>query len=247
MKTSNLLLLLAFAGVATFSISQVIVAKTKLVPAVELTGERVTRTFDLPALKHLDFEGPIRLILTAGMPSVTLEGDAALVADLADLDDAPDRLTLHVPRAKGTTGERQVTARISSPDLRSVSMGGENVVSATAPLDYRSLRLRLSGGTEVDLAFVAIDSLRVEGSGSVTGKLSGRAGYLFIEGSGRSDVDATDLVSKTAGVQISGSGDIRLHADSLLDVKGSGSVNVRYTGTPHVTSSVSGAGSVESM
>ncbi len=248
MKTSNLLLLGGFAALCLFLISHITMAKGGVTSGLELAGMRSTKTFDLPALKHLDFEGPVRLILTAGMPSVTIEADDALMSEIVDRDSEDDRLTIRVPRTGGDyRASDMIVARISSPDLRTVAMGGRNAISSTAPLTYRSLALDLSGGTELDLAFVDIDSLRVDGSGSVSGTLRGLASLFTLDGSGSADVDASGLRAKSAKIDISGSGNVRLHADSLLSVRGSGSTEVEYTGQPRVSTSVSGSGKVSAV
>lgn len=245
MKTSNLLLVGAFAALCIFVVAHVALAKGSVTAGLELSGTRGTKTFDLPALRHLDFEGPVRLILTAGMPSVTIEADEALLPELVDRDADADRLTIRVPRGAGDMRETDmIVARVSSPDLRTVAMGGRNSISSAAPLDYRSLALDLSGSTEMDLAFVRIDSLRVEGSGSLDGQLAGRAVYFWVSGSGSSNVDASRLQAEVADVNISGSGTVGLHADSLLRVEGSGSSQVTYSGNARVDSRFSGSGSV---
>ncbi len=245
MKTSNLLLISGFAAAVVFLTFHIASARQSIQPAVELSGTRGTKTYDLPALQHLDFEGPVRLILTSGLPSVTIEADEALMPELVDRDSEDDRLTIRVPRTGGDYRESDmIVARVSSPSLRTVAMSGRNSISSSAPLDYRSLSLNLSGGTQMDLAFVRIDSLRVEGSGSMGGQVRGVANHLMIEGSGSADLDASGLVAKVAGVEISGSGKFRVHADSLLSVKGSGSSEVEYSGNARVSSSVSGSGSV---
>ena len=248
MKTSNALLLAGFLLVATFLVVHIARAKGKALAPLELSGERVTKTYDLPALKHLDLEGPIRLILTAGLPSVTIEADAAQMEHLTDQDDVPDKLTLRLPRGNGdVTDAEMIVARVSSPALRRVQMSGRNELQFSAPLDYGYLDLDLSGGTVVDLAFTRVDSLYVDGSGSLRGMLRGAGGLVEISGSGSTDLDASELRARQASVSVSGSATVRIHADSTLDVRGSGSTNVRYSGQPRLTTKVSGSSSVEAV
>ena len=245
MKTSNALLLAGFALAALFLVVHIAGARGGLVTPRELTGERVTRAYDLPALRHLDLEGPIRLILTAGLPSVTVEGDRAQLAELEDADDVADKLTLTIPRSSGAYREAEmVTVRVSSPSLREVELSGRGDVQSAAPLDYGALSLKLSGGTTVDLAFVAIDSLRVAGSGSIGGMLRGEGRYLDLDGSGSVDLDASGLRVRVADLDFSGSSHARVHVDSLLRVDGSGSTTVEYAGDAEVESSMSGSSKV---
>ena len=245
MKTSNLLLLGGFLAAALFLIVHIARAKADVVAPRELTGERVTRTYDLPALRHLDLEGPIRLILTAGMPSVTIEGDEAQLAELEDEDEVADKLTLTIPRSSGSYREAEmVTVRVSSPTLREVEMDGRNDLQSAAPLDYRALTLDLSGGTTVDLAFVEIDSLLVRGSGSLSGMLRGEGHYLDVDGGGSVDLDASGFRVLVGDLDFSGSSNTRVHVDSLLRVKGSGATRIEYSGDAEVESEMSGSSKV---
>ena len=248
MKTSNALLLAGAALAALLFVAHIARAKSGPTVAPELTGERVTKTYDLPALKHLDLEGPIRLILTAGLPSVTVEADASQIALLDDRDDVPDKLTLRLPRGRGDLREADmVVARVSSPALRRVEMSGRSELEGSAPLDYGYLDLDLSGGTVVDLAFTQIDSLYVDASGSLRGVLRGAGGLVEFRGSGSSDLDASGLRARQAVVSVSGSSAVRVHADSTLEVRGSGSTDVEYSGQPRLTTKLSGSSSVEAV
>ena len=63
-----------------------------------------------------------------------------------------------------------------------------------------------------------------------------------IAGSG--DVNAANLVGQTVKVRIAGSGDVRVHAEQLLDVSIAGSGDVIYRGTPVLRKSIAGSGEV---
>ena len=247
MKTSNLLLLAGALVVAASVIAQVVLAKASLAPATALSGTMATRTFDLPALRHLDLEGPIRLILTAGLPSVTVEGDQALIAELADRDTDPTSLTLVVPRTRPGGPGHEVIVRVSSQVLREVELAGARSVESDGPLPYRALRLASSGGTMYALEFEGVDSLWVAHSGSLDGTIGGRARHAAFEFSGSSELDATRLHSEHVRVEASGSNDFRIHADSTLRVEASGSSTVRYAGRPQLQVETSGSGQVRML
>lgn len=245
MKTSNLLLLAGFLAASLFIITHVAGARGQQVSSIELTGERVTRTYDIPSLRHLDLEGPIRLILTAGLPSVTIEADAAFAEHLDDADDEPDKLTIDLPRVRGDMTEaHMVTARVSAPDMETIRMSGRSELQSAGALDYDNLEVHLSGGATVDLDLADMAELDLDGSGSVSGMLRGRVAYLDFDASGSSDVDASELRVQRAEVNLSGSGKLRIHVDSLMEVRGSGSSRVEYTGAARVDSRMSGSGQV---
>ncbi|MEE8331486.1 MAG: DUF2807 domain-containing protein, partial [Acidimicrobiia bacterium] len=81
-------------------------------------------------------------------------------------------------------------------------------------------------------------------SGSADIELVGAAESLSIVISGSGDIDASDLVTKTGSVRISGSGDILVNATDELDITISGSGKVEYIGSPIVNQTISGTGSV---
>lgn len=245
MKISNAILLAAFSLAALLLITHIALAKGETLAPLEPTGERVTRTYDIPTLRHLDFEGPIRLILTAGLPSVTIEADAAYADHLDDADEEADKLTIDLPRLKGDMNDAQmVTARVSAPDMRSIRMSGRSELQSAGALDYEDLEVRLSGSAIVDLDLADVTALELDGSGSVRGMLRGRVAYFDFDASGSSDIDASALRVMRAEVNLSGSSKLRVHVDSLMNVRGSGSSRVEYTGAGRVNSKVSGSGEV---
>jgi hypothetical protein len=85
----------------------------------------------------------------------------------------------------------------------------------------------------------------ISGSGNLT--LSGAAEEAVYRISGSGNIDAEDLSSSRAKVDISGSGSCRLTVLDQLDVTISGSGNVYYAGSPQLESSISGSGTLSSL
>ncbi|NCO45874.1 MAG: hypothetical protein GW890_05430, partial [Vibrio sp.] len=56
--------------------------------------------------------------------------------------------------------------------------------------------------------------------------------------------DAKNLVSQTASIKISGSGEGILNASEELNIEINGSGNVQYLGSPSINQKISGSGSV---
>ena len=73
---------------------------------------------------------------------------------------------------------------------------------------------------------------------------SGRAQEQDVSISGSGEYNGEALTSRSARVNVSGSGDVVVNASDALDAQVSGSGNVRYVGNPSVTEKVSGSGSV---
>ena len=248
MKTSNLLLTSASLLIGAAVVAQVVLTKVSTPDPVALAGQRTTRSYDMPALKHLDFHGPIRLILSSGMPSIAIEADEALHDQLVDLNDDPEIYEMRVNSSGLSWGKEQlVTARISSPHIDRVSLSGNGSVESASPLTWRSLELALSGSPTARLTVVDMTSLHVSGSGSIQAEVEGVARALVIDGAGSVSVDAAQLQARTVEAELSGSCEVRVHADSTLRVDARGSNTVLYSGQPRITSQMSGSSELRSL
>lgn len=101
-----------------------------------------------------------------------------------------------------------------------------------------------SGSGSVDAKGLNTDRFSFDGSGSIEVRLAGRADELELSISGSGEYDGESLTSRRARVEVSGSADVLVNAQDVLDVQLSGSGDVRYVGNPTVTQRVSGSGSV---
>ena len=78
-------------------------------------------------------------------------------------------------------------------------------------------------------------------------KLKGRADHLILELSGAAEVDAFDLASKTADIDISGASEVELSVSDELNVDISGAGEVKYKGSPSINQDISGAGELKQI
>ncbi len=83
----------------------------------------------------------------------------------------------------------------------------------------------------------------LSGAGDV--QVAGAADELRLTLSGWGNFDAAGLTSSKATIELSGAGDVNVHAEKELvaTVKGAGSVT--YYGQPQVQQTISGSGSVK--
>ena len=88
------------------------------------------------------------------------------------------------------------------------------------------------------------DAVRVDISGSGDATVSGAAddGEFTVVGSG--DLDASELRVGDGAADVSGSGDLSVHAVDSLDASISGSGEISYEGSPRLSSDISGSGSI---
>ena len=143
---------------------------------------------------------------------------------------------------------KTVKVYITSPEFKKVRLSGsgdmvsQNRITAT---DKMELSLSGSGTIKVDLNAPAVDA-EMAGSGDIN--LSGEARKFEGSLSGSGNIRAMDLKTEETSIRISGSGNADVFASAKLDVRVTGSGDVRYKGgVQQVTSNITGRGSVKKM
>jgi hypothetical protein len=131
---------------------------------------------------------------------------------------------------------------ITTPHLEGVTLSGSGYV-LTDHFSSNEFKLALSGSGQIETAIDAHDlSANISGSGRIT--ISGICTHsdLLISGSGK--IESYGLEQNTCHATISGSGDLFVDVENLIDVKISGSGSLRYINTPEIRSSISGSGRI---
>ena len=85
----------------------------------------------------------------------------------------------------------------------------------------------------------------IYGSGKVT--LKGETRKVTLECTGSGDLNAVDLLSEEANVDIKGSGNASVHSSKSLQVDVKGSGDVRYKGNPSIRSDIHGSGNIKKL
>lgn len=214
--------------------------------------EMLSESRDVESFARLAFNTPGTVYLEQG-DTVSLRVEASsqetldrirtrvrgdeLVIDTEDGDQSwfdklfGDKETLHV--------------YVTMPNVRAISVSGTGEVIARTILTAEELDLSIAGTgdieAEVDVTFLESD---INGTGDAA--LSGRATRHRIRISGTGDVEAIDLETEETDVQISGTGDARVHATKSLRAQVSGLGDVTYRGEPaDLSIQSSGLGDVE--
>ncbi len=111
----------------------------------------------------------------------------------------------------------------------------------------KSLTVHLSGSGNLTLGDLQSDNLDVTISGFGNTEVSGKVTDLNVDISGSGSFKGGELRSKTARVAVGGLGGATVWADFTLDVRITGTGNVKYYGVPQVTEKISGLGTLESL
>ena len=86
---------------------------------------------------------------------------------------------------------------------------------------------------------------KINGSGDI--KLSGSSKTLQIVINGSGDIYALDAPTENCIIKINGSGDCKVFVKTSLEVKVNGSGNIDYQGSPDVSTSIIGSGTVKKL
>jgi len=148
---------------------------------------------------------------------------------------------------KHGTSVRRVTklnVTITMPKLTAVSISGTATIELADKFSGDSLDVDISGSGQLS-GDVDYKRIELDGSGSSSFDLSGKAESFTVNISGATNIDAKELLALKAVVDISGVGSLRVSVSETLVVSISGAGTVTYYGNPkNIRQDVSGIGSV---
>lgn len=173
----------------------------------------------------------------------TVEGGTLKIRDERDNDGFLDLL---FGGGGGSDIEEQVEVYVTVPTVEGISLAGAGEVIGETPIEASSLDLNNAGSGDVQLE-VRVEKLEIESAGAGTFALKGTADRVEVSSAGSGTLEAIDLVTGTAEIQIAGSGDIRLDVTDRLSAEIIGSGNIEHRGSPTIETSTIGSGDVRSV
>ncbi|MDN5201451.1 head GIN domain-containing protein [Fulvivirgaceae bacterium BMA10] len=131
---------------------------------------------------------------------------------------------------------------ITIKEVEALKVGGSGKIISETTLEANDLGLYVSGSGKIEIDTKAEDLVsKISGSGTIEIEGTGKFNDVSISGSGR--LNAEDFECEEYDIAISGSGNCRVHVNSRIEARISGSGNVYYRGNPDkVISKVSGSG-----
>jgi Putative auto-transporter adhesin, head GIN domain len=214
MRKSHTAVLVALGLVVLLIGGLAVLARLVAGPALELSGERASRSYDFTG-----FDG----VETSGQWQVTIErGDAWSVAVEAPLE-LLDNLEVELDGDELSLGYEGGWCPGCFRD--------ENVVEATITMPVL-VSLEVSGSSQLSFSGFEGDALSVDVSGAV--ELRGAAGRfdtLTLDLSGAGDVDLSEVPTTNVELDVSGAGNVELRmAGGRLTGDMSGAANLEYSG-----------------
>jgi hypothetical protein len=195
-----------------------------LSPGVKGSGKIASETRPVSGFTSVNLKGTGQLVIdTNGTESLEITADDNLLPYLTS-EVQGDQLILGTKDNGNISPSKDVVYKLSAKNLNTIE---------------------LSGSGDIDAKGINTDRLKavIAGSGSLA--TSGTAAQQEVLVAGSGDYKGEKLKSKTANVNIMGSGDVDLDASEKLDVTIAGSGSVKYSGSPTVSQKILGSGSVD--
>lgn len=179
--------------------------------------------------------------------SVRLEGNEAAIRQIETVVEK-GTLKIRFKKQAWTRGSNwgKVTAYVTAKQLDGLSQSGSGHITVIGKVRGNELNASVSGsGRIIFESGVKVFNASISGSGRIVANGNATESNISVSGSGR--FDGGDLISQSANVRISGSGNVTIHTDEQLDASISGSGNVNYSGNARTNVKTSGSGRVRKV
>jgi hypothetical protein len=217
-------------------------------PSEPGSGNVIIQTRDVAAFHAIKVDYPAQVIVTQGSSaSVKVEAEDNLLTGLQTLvRNGTLEISYNTENGKRVNPTKPVILTIVVKELNEISLDSASELKLTG-VESDKLRISVSGAGNLELKGINIGGLSADLSGASRMVASGTANDFNLSISGFGSFDGQDLHSKTASVEMSGTGRAIIWVDDELDAQISGAGSINYYGSPLVTRHVSGLGSVNRL
>lgn len=241
----KLLLILSILAVITTACSPSLVRRSTPKPDSQIP---VIEAFELAPFTKIDIEaaGPI-ILIQGNTHAIQIEGLQNVVKDITFEVRDGVLVIKHSNTIWDWITERDFpTITITFKNLTHFNQqGGSELVANN--LQSESLSMVMRGGASVNILDLNVDTFMLQVEGGAHINISGIAASQTASFQGGSNYDAEELRSDSVRLKIEGAVSATVWATELLDLDLNGAYDVKYYGSPSLTQSIKGVGSVESM
>lgn len=210
------------------------------------SGDMVTETREISNFDNVALRGSGEVVIVqSGEESLVIETDDNILQYITS-EVSGGTLILGFEPGTSNISPTELIFTVGVDDLVGASVDGSGDISARS-LETDSLDVDIGGSGNIKIDNLTAEELAIviDGSGDV--QLAGEVEQQSIDIGGSGEYSAGNLRSDSATVTISGSADAIVWAMKTLDVDISGSGSVDYYGSPRISSSQPGSGSLNSM
>jgi len=196
------------------------------------SGSMETFTFNTGEITEIRVEMLCNIIYhSAPSDTVTFDVQPNLMEHIS-VEESGGVLTVRATRNITFTGTGNTPVlTVSSPSLNRVTHAGAGRFTAVDPIVGDSFSLNISGAAD-GKAELAVQSLSVSLAGAGNFELSGTADNADISMAGAGRLDALNLQTRSASINLAGVGTVRISCSDSLSVTAGGVGTVEYRGSP---------------
>ncbi len=228
---------------------------TALLPVTVLTacddirgsGRMVKEDRNVGTYTRVEVSGDMDVYITkGGGTSATIEAEDNIIP-MVELIKEEGALKVRYRRNVSIGHHKEIKIYLTTETLEGVEMSGSGNIALKSHFTAANpVAITVSGSGNIKGSFTAPKvSMEVSGSGDID--IKGETREVKVEITGSGSCRAEDLLSETTEVQITGSGDAKVHASKELTTNIMGSGNVYYKGEPQIRSSRMGSGEVKKL
>jgi Putative auto-transporter adhesin, head GIN domain len=234
-KTPNLVIL--FLSLLTFNGCDLF-----FFDCIEGNNDIRTESRNVQGFDEIVNEGSFDVYVTYGKEyEVIIEAEGNLIPYISTRV-RDDRLLIDNVDMRCLRPNRPMKLFITTPVIETLVLEGSGLVSCDT-FHIQDLRVELAGSGKMEAtAESSFMDVVLSGSGNIELHGSSVQSEFLISGSG--SIHSYDLEQEECVATISGSGNMYVKVNNLLDVLISGSGDIFYRGTPDVRTRITGSGSV---
>lgn len=163
------------------------------------------------------------------------------ISPLVSTTVADETLNISVANDQCYSVSQPIEVTLTGPEIRYITVNGEgNVEGHNIIQDFINYEI---AGTYSLNSSVQVNSIEISMSGSGDASILGSAIDAILKTEGTGSINASALVVDDCFITTTGTGDVRITVNELLDVTISGSGSVYYSGNPEtINSDITGTG-----
>ncbi len=193
---------------------------------------------DSPETDEVRTAEPFNAIEVSGNIELTLDSDSTKQITVTTQQDyLPNVITkvengvLHI-YAEKIFLNRTVKVHVPADSIRSIKATGACKVTTAASLVSPEFDLKLTGACQADMDLQIAGLCRLDMAGASQATLKGTCSDLRVEGTGACQLEAYDLIAKTADIKVTGASQAEVYASEHLDATATGASQIDCKGSP---------------
>jgi hypothetical protein len=210
-------------------------------------GKVITEKRTTAEYEEINVSGFFDVVLVSGNEgAISIQGEENLLPYVKVEVDG-NVLKIYTEKNVNISTSKDIVLTVPFEQISFVSLSGSGDLKSKNTIVGSKFTAKLSGSGDLNLDVKTTDfEANLSGSGDVV--LTGNSDSFVSKISGSGDVDAENLVTKTANVTISGSGDMKVNCSQSLYARVSGSGDIVYKGNPESKDTkVNGSGEISKM